>query len=234
MAQHGRRALLDNCLQSTLRLQQYCQCQEPRLLFLHSHIGPGSCRFLQALADTSGYLKADWKEFEFLHIKLGPDWQQAEAQQLLDNVMEIPPNAGWERPPGLGTCALETIFYLCHLIHNWLRSSEEHAVVRLACCNAHREEQISSAMQTLHCKRAYNYLPEKQSGKQCWSDIHIALLSATVSFYRFAAAFTGAMFNALLTPACNFAGAACTWLLWCQLALCIPGGGLLLDVQLRV
>ena len=50
--------------------------------------------------------------------------------------MEVPPNAGWERPPGLGTCALETVFYLCHLIHNWLRSSEGHAVVRLKCCTS--------------------------------------------------------------------------------------------------
>lgn len=97
-------------------------------------------RFLKSLADTADYFQANWKEFEFLHIKLGPGWQQQEVQELFDTVMEVPPTAGWERPPGLGTCALETVFNLCNLIHNWIRSSERHAVVRPClywCCFAH-------------------------------------------------------------------------------------------------
>ena len=87
-------------------------------------------RFLKSLTGTAEYLQTNWKEFEFLHIKLGPGWQQREVQELFDTVMEVPPTAGWERPPGLGTCALETVFNLCNLIHNWIRSSERHAVVR--------------------------------------------------------------------------------------------------------
>lgn len=70
-----------------------------------------------------------------MHINLGPDWKQQEAQELFDSVVEVPPNAGWERPPGLGTCALQTVFNLCHFIHNWIKSStteKQHAVVRFA------------------------------------------------------------------------------------------------------
>lgn len=47
---------------------------------------------------------------------------------MFETVVEVG-NTGWERPPGLGTCALETSFYLCHVIHNWLRSSDDHGVV---------------------------------------------------------------------------------------------------------
>ena len=30
----------------------------------------------------------------------------------------------------------------------------------------------------------------------------------------------------------DFAGATCSWLFWCRVALCLLGGGLLFDVQL--
>lgn len=90
------------------------------------------CRFLKSLAHTASHLKEDWAEFEFLHINLGPHWRQREAEQLFATVVEVD-NTGWERPPGLGICALEKTFYLCHVIHNWLRSSEhgEHGVVSI-------------------------------------------------------------------------------------------------------
>lgn len=92
-------------------------------------LAPIAHRFLKSLTGTAEYLQTNWKEFEFLHIKLGPGWQQREVQELFDTIMEVPPTAGWERPPGLGTCALETVFNLCNLIHNWIRSSERHGVV---------------------------------------------------------------------------------------------------------
>ena len=88
----------------------------------------GSCRFLKSLAHTASHLADDWAEFEFLHVNLGPHWKQCEAQQLFTTVVDVD-NTGWERPPGLGTCALEKTFFLCHVIHNWLRSSDDHGVV---------------------------------------------------------------------------------------------------------
>ena len=38
-------------------------------------------------------------------------------------------NSAWECPPGLGVCPLDVIFGTCKIIHNYLRSSEEHVVV---------------------------------------------------------------------------------------------------------
>ncbi|KAL0042664.1 hypothetical protein WJX79_007254 [Trebouxia sp. C0005] len=87
-----------------------------------------SQRFIKSLAHTASHLTDDWAEFEFLHVNLGPHWKQCEAQQLFTTVVDVD-NTGWERPPGLGTCALEKTFFLCHVIHNWLRSSDDHGVV---------------------------------------------------------------------------------------------------------
>ena len=95
----------------------------------------GSCRFLKSLAHTASNLTDDWAEFEFLHVNLGPHWKQCEAQQLFTTVVDVD-NTGWERPPGLGTCALEKSFFLCHVIHNWLRSSDDHGVVSPQHCSS--------------------------------------------------------------------------------------------------
>ena len=38
-------------------------------------------------------------------------------------------NSAWECPPGLGVCPLDVIFGTCKIIHNYLRSCEEHVVV---------------------------------------------------------------------------------------------------------
>ena len=89
-------------------------------------------RFLKSLTETSDYFKKDWPELECLHINLGPDWKQQEIHQLFrTHYFEDPSNAGWERPPGLGTCALATISTLCHIMHNWMKEGEQNAVVRL-------------------------------------------------------------------------------------------------------
>lgn len=89
-------------------------------------------RFLKSLTDTSDNFAKDWDEFDFLHINLGPDWKQLKDKKLFTNVCEVPSSAGWECPPGLGTCALGTIFNLCHTIHNWIKLGEQNAVVRLS------------------------------------------------------------------------------------------------------
>lgn len=88
-------------------------------------------RFLKSLTDASDSFAKDWDEFDFLHINLGPDWKQLKDKKLFANVCEVPSSAGWECPPGLGTCALGTIFNLCHTIHNWIKLGEQNAVVRL-------------------------------------------------------------------------------------------------------
>lgn len=123
--QHGSTVLLASCLPGKQWTDQHSAGRRVSILLapIAAH------RFLKSLTGTAEYLQTNWKEFEFLHIKLGPGWQQREVQELFDTVMEVPPTAGWERPPGLGTCALETVFNLCNLIHNWIRSSERHAVV---------------------------------------------------------------------------------------------------------
>ncbi|KAL3142161.1 hypothetical protein ABBQ38_002519 [Trebouxia sp. C0009 RCD-2024] len=87
--------------------------------------------------DTSDNFAKDWDEFDFLHINLGPDWKQLKDKKLFANVCEVPSSAGWECPPGLGTCALGTILNLCHTIHNWIKLGEQNAVLVAGSNGAH-------------------------------------------------------------------------------------------------
>ena len=93
------------------------------------------CRFLKYLAACGASLKEDWHELTPLHINLGPQW----SKQIHDDFRANDPRAGiveprhtgWERPPGLGTFALENMFHLCTMIRQWLHSEDLQSVVSL-------------------------------------------------------------------------------------------------------
>lgn len=86
-------------------------------------------RFLSHLTACGNSLNEDWRELELLHLNLGPQW----PKDILDdwkNIVEYE-KTGWERPPGLGTCALEAIFNVCNVMRSWQHQGDLNGVVRI-------------------------------------------------------------------------------------------------------
>ncbi len=62
-------------------------------------------------------------------INFGPSWPSPEASTTFGNSILELKNAAWERPPGLGLCALDTLFAACAFIQRWLLLESDHVAV---------------------------------------------------------------------------------------------------------
>ncbi|CAL8470256.1 g9798 [Coccomyxa elongata] len=62
-------------------------------------------------------------------MNLGPNWTTAEAgRAFADSITEMKVD-GWEQPPGLGICPLDTLFNACTTIHRWLSLQDDNVAV---------------------------------------------------------------------------------------------------------
>ena len=87
------------------------------------------CRYQRHLRDVHANLPAGLKEF-ILTLNNGPAWTRARWAYDLYNssVFETASNE-WEKPPGLGICALDQLYQLCDHIANWHALGDKNVVV---------------------------------------------------------------------------------------------------------
>lgn len=79
------------------------------------------------------------------------------AQQVPNPTSRVP--SGWEKPPGLGTATMSTVFEACKELYDWLALDEDNVAVcdLLACCMSrachsimHLENQQHQESQLFH------------------------------------------------------------------------------------